>query len=54
MSTGLPSIITRSLMNMYVNSQIQVKWKNVVSEPFGATNGIKQVLALSPILFTLC
>ncbi len=28
--------------------------KNAVSEPFGATNGVKQGSALSPILFTLC
>ncbi len=54
MSTGLPSVITRSLMNMYVNSQIRVRWKNAMSEPFGAINGVKQGLVLSPILFTLC
>ncbi len=53
-STGLPSVITRSLMNMYVNSQIQVRWKNAVSERFGASNGVKQGSVLSPILFTLC
>ncbi len=29
-STGLPPVITRSLMNMYVNSQIRVRWKNAV------------------------
>ncbi len=39
---------------MYVNSQIRVRWKNYVSEPFGATNGVKQGSVLSPILFTLC
>ncbi len=53
-STCLPPVITRSLMNMYVNSQIRVIWKNAVSEPFGATNGVKQGSVLSPILFTLC
>ncbi len=41
-------------MNMYVNSQIRVRWNNAVSEPFCATNGVKQGLGLSPILFTLC
>ncbi len=29
-------------MNMYANNQIQVRWKNAVSEPFGTTNGVKQ------------
>ncbi len=53
-STGLPPVITRSLMNMYVNSQIRVTWKNAVSAPFGVTNGVKQGQVLSPILFTLC
>ncbi len=54
MSTGLPPVITRYLMNMYVNNQIRVRWKNAVSEPFGATNGVKQGSVLSPILFTFC
>ena len=53
-SKGLPPVITRSLMNMYVNSQVRVKWKNVFSEPFNATNGVKQGSVISPILFTLC
>ncbi len=53
-STGLLPVITRSLMNMYVNSQIQVRWKNAVSEPFGVTNGVKQGSVLFTILFTLC
>ncbi len=48
-SNDLPPVITRSLMNMYVNSQISVRWKNDVSEPFGATNGVKQGSGLSPI-----
>ena len=54
MSSGLPAVITWSLMNMYVNSQIRVRWKNVFFEPFSASNGVKQGSVLSPILFTLC
>jgi len=53
MSTGLPPVITRSLMFMYTNSKIRVKWKDAVSEPFSASNGVKQGSVLSPILFTL-
>ncbi len=49
-STGLPPVITRSLMNIYVDSHIRVRWKNAVSEPFGATTGVKQGSVLSPIL----
>ncbi len=53
MSTGLPPIIIRSLMYMYSNSKIQVKWKDNISVPFDAANGVKQGSVLSPILFTL-
>ncbi len=42
MSTGLPPIIIRSLMYMYSNSKIQVKWKDSISVPFDAVNGVKQ------------
>ncbi len=53
-SIGLPPIITQILMHMYINSHICVRWKDIVSEPFDATNGVKQGSVLSPILFTLC
>lgn len=52
--TGLPAVITRSLMGMYVNSQLRVKWRDKLSASFDATNGVKQGSVLSPILFTLC
>ncbi len=54
MTVGLPSVIIRALMFMYTNSKICVKWKNEMSDAFGATNGVKQGSVLSPILFTLC
>ncbi len=38
---------------MYSNSKIQVKWKDSISVPFDAANGMKQGSVLSPILFTL-
>ncbi len=53
MCTGLPPIIIRSLMYMYCNSKIQVKWKDSISVPFGAVNDLKQGSVLSPILFML-
>ncbi len=53
MSTGLPPIIIRSLMYIYSNSKIQVKWKDSISVPFDAVNGMKQGSVLSPSLFTL-
>ncbi len=52
MSTGLPPIIIRSLMYMYSNSKIQVKWKDSISVPFDAANSVKQGSVLSTILFT--
>ncbi len=53
MSTGLPPIIIRSLMYIYSNSKIQVKWKDSISVPFDAANSVKHGSVLSPILFTL-
>ncbi len=53
MSIGLPPIIIRSLMYMYYNSKIQVKWKDSISVPFDTANGVKQRFVLSQILFTL-
>ncbi len=52
-STGLPPNIIRSLLYMYSNNKIQVKWKDSISVPFDAANGVKQESVLSPILFTL-
>ncbi len=54
MTVGLPIVIIRCLMFMYIHSKICVKWKEDISEPFGASNGVKQGSVLSPILFTLC
>ncbi len=40
-------------MYTYSNSKIQFKWKDSISVPFHATNGVKQGSVLSPILFML-
>ncbi len=53
MSTGLPPIIIRSLMYMYSNIKIQVKWKDSISVPFDTANDMKQGSVLPPILFIL-
>ena len=37
---------------MYICQCIQVKWKNVISEKYSVSNGVKQGGVLSPILFT--
>ncbi len=53
MSTCLSPIIIRSLMYMYSNSKIQVKWKDSISIPCDAANGVKQRSVLSPFRFIL-
>ncbi len=53
MFTGLPLVISRSLMYMYSNSKIQVKLKDSISVPFDAANDVKQGYVVLPILFML-
>jgi hypothetical protein len=46
-------LILRLLINMYTNKKLQVRWGHVMSEKFGAVNGVKQGGVLSPILFSI-
>ena len=32
----------RLLINMYMNQKIMVKWSNMLSQPFGVSNGVRQ------------
>ena len=46
-------LIVRLLIRMYTNQCLQVRWGNIISEQFTATNGVKQGGVLSPILFAI-
>ena len=52
-SKTLHGLYIRSLLNMYTNSKLIVKWNNVLSKPFKCSNGVKQGGVLSPILFAI-
>ena len=46
-------LVLRLLLNMYTGQTLKVKWRNIVSEEFNVTNGVKQGGVLSPILFSV-
>uniref|UniRef100_A0A8C6LZR9 Reverse transcriptase domain-containing protein n=1 Tax=Nothobranchius furzeri TaxID=105023 RepID=A0A8C6LZR9_NOTFU len=48
---GVPRYILRILVYWYANQDMQVRWGSRFSAPFGATNGVKQGVVLSPVLF---
>ncbi len=50
---GLPPIIVRISMQMYLNSSAHVKWDDSTSTTFNMSNGLKQGSAISPIFFAL-
>ena len=50
---GVSPLIVRLLINMYTKQRLRVKWNNVISDAFNATNGVKQGGVLSPILFAI-
>ena len=41
----------RLLLNMYLDQTLNVRWNSTVSQPFRATNGVKQGGVNSPTLF---
>ena len=50
---GVPSIYIRLLLEMYEKQQANVRWNDVLSNPFPVTNGVKQGAVLSPILYCI-
>ena len=48
---NMNSIYLRSLIDLYTNQKLCVKWNNNLSPVFSAKNGVKQGGILSPILF---
>ena len=51
MSRGLPPIIIRLLLNMYVGHVTRVEWNGILSQSFSVRNGVKQGGIVSPVLF---
>ena len=50
---SLPPPLLAFLQNWYKDQAIQVRWNDVLSQPFGVSNGVRQGGVLSPILFTV-
>lgn len=51
MSRGLPPVIIRLLLNMYVGHVTRVEWNGIFSQSFSVRNGVKQGGIVSPVLF---
>ena len=50
---GLCMLLVRTLLFMYINQLVSIKWGNSGSSKFSVTNGVKQGGVLSPLLFTI-
>ena len=50
---GLPPIVVRIIMQMYIHSSAQVKWDGKTSSSFNTSNGVRQGSVISPLFFTL-
>ena len=50
---GVSVLIVRLLICMYTKQRLRVRWSHVISDTFGAQNGVKQGGVLSPILFAI-
>ncbi len=48
---GLPSIVIRTIIDMYLRQRIRTEWCGATSEYFTVTNGTKQGQILSPLLY---
>ena len=48
---GLPPVIIRLMLNMYVGHVTRVEWNGIRSHTFSVCNGVKQGGIISPILF---
>ena len=46
-------LVLRSLLFMYTNQTLRVKWGSVMSKSFTVMNGVKQGGVLSPALFAV-
>ena len=51
LDAGLPPILVRLLVSIYLNQVANVRWKAGTSEDFKIRNGVRQGGVLSPILF---
>ena len=51
LDAGLPPVIVRLLISIYLNQEANVRWKSDSSHKFKIKNGVRQGGVLSPILF---
>ena len=50
---SLPLPIAHLLMTWYCDQNMRVRWNQTLSDSFSVTNGVRQGIVLSPILFTV-
>lgn len=48
---GMPPIIIRSILDIYIRQNLRTHWRGYVSDNFSTTNGIRQGGVISPVLF---
>ena len=50
---GLPPIITRLIIDMYIRQQSRTVWEGQYSNYFSSVNGVRQGGVASPVMFTV-
>ena len=50
---GIPPIIVRSMLDLYVRQSLKTHWRGYMSDEFRTTNGIRQGGVISPVLFCI-
>ncbi len=46
-------LVFRVLFYMYTHPKLQIKWSDHIGNMFSVSNGVKQDVVLSPILFSI-
>ena len=51
LDAGVPAVIVRLLINIYLKQTANVRWQGELSREFSISNGVRQGAVLSPLLF---
>lgn len=53
LKVNIPCIYIKFIKNWYINQSVQIRYNNILSQPWKMTNGVRQGGILSPFLFQI-